>query len=74
MANNTVDDNVDQFYLEVCRVFLEEYWIRSGRPSGELGDLLSSVSGSGRITADPALWYDWTEAVRRVRRGTQKRD
>jgi hypothetical protein len=50
-------------------LFLERYYQRVGEPS-ELGAVLSDIQllpdGS---TADPAMWNDWLEAVRRSNQG-----
>ena len=49
-------------------IFVEEYWIRDGRPDDTLLKLLSWVAPvhSG-APADPAMWEYWIEAVERHR-------
>ena len=44
------------------RRFLSEYWIRGGRESDDLADLLSSLDTGRRADSDPldiALYRDW---------------
>lgn len=49
-------------------LFLKEVYQRTG--SGDLGGLLGDMSLlSDGGTADPAMWADWEDAVRRVQEG-----
>ena len=45
--------------------FLDEYYFRYGQEN--LGSVLSSIHlQPNGTTADPAAWYDWLDAVKRV--------
>ncbi len=52
----------------LCMVeFLEAYWARGGRSSGDLADLLGSLSlGHDGTSLDPAMLEDWLDVVRHL--------
>lgn len=45
---------------KAMRVFIEAYWERGGRSSDDLAGLL------GGFEIDPAMRYDWADAVKLV--------
>ena len=64
--------------FDVMRVFLENWWKRSGSPQHsvfEEGDVLWLLSACDRGVwadggpMDPAMWSDWQDAVSQVRAG-----
>lgn len=57
----------DVLYLEACRIFISEYWERSGKPIGDLSDCLSYFNGEGSTTSDPAAWQDWLNSIEKAR-------
>lgn len=55
--------------FDAMRVFLESYWERGGKQSGDLAALLGSLNRDVRddsLPLDIALWEDWREAVNRA--------
>lgn len=45
--------------------FLDDYYVRFGQDS--LGSVLGSIHLiNDETTADPAAWFDWLEAVKRI--------
>lgn len=63
----------DVLAFEAMRRFLENWWIRSGRPNHsvwEQGDVLWLLSAlepqQDNKPADPAMWSDWELALRQV--------
>jgi hypothetical protein len=51
--------------FDAMRLFLEAYWERGGRASDDLAVLLGGLERlqSNGMPLDPALWFDWIEAV-----------
>jgi len=67
---------VDAF--DVMRLFLENWWKRSGSPNHsvfDMGDVQWILSAcdreiwAGGMPMDPAMWQDWREAIDQLRSG-----
>ena len=60
----------DEAY-QAMLVFLDAYWKRGGESSSDLGLLLTATYRIEEgITADPAQWQDWLDAIAKVKRPT----
>ena len=78
MQLNRTDENLTALQAYDAMVgFLEAYWVRGGRTSGDIANLLSSVSRgiwADGEPGDPAQWSDWLDAISRTRAHYAARD
>ena len=56
--------------------FLVAYWERGGKTSGDIAALLGSMNRehffADRLTADPAQWHDWQQAIASTKQKKQQ--